>query len=389
MEKPMASDGEQHDEETTAEIIDRARAADIEITHDQLERWHRAGAIPVPRQTPLGPRGGSVTLYPNGSGTQAIAVARGLMQTRRLDEVAFALWLPGAPVAISLVRTFLSRVARWHDRLVDSARAVGFGHVELPDPALDLLSRVAHKHAEGPGMRSLWQRLGERGDRETLVRIVMDAAVGTYVPTPSPSTSTYERESEGLLVERAVGIENGRTEPFLDIGPWLSGKPEEALELMPALVAGQWVDELRELSDDDLEHGRSSCAAILELATGLSASFTGLFGEEAFGVGNLAILLKERTAFLDGFILLALTRASRQPDLAARMAVLIGALPDLHALQELVAQAPALRARADIGDLLTPDALRAAFSDRDMLEVHAAAIDERSTQLRADGVRDE
>src|SRR5438132_1328956 len=174
----MGIQAHERDEETAEQILEHARLEGVMITRDKLERWHRSGALPPPRQTPRGASGGSVTLYPKGTSVQAVALARALEKTRRLDEVAFALWLERYPITMPLVRRFLSRVARWHDRLVASARAVGFGSAELPDQALDVLERVAHKHASGPAMTSMWGRLTARGDRETLVRIVMDAAVG-------------------------------------------------------------------------------------------------------------------------------------------------------------------------------------------------------------------
>src|SRR5438094_5135921 len=92
-ERRMRIETHERDEETADEVIERAGAEGVMITRDQLERWHRAGALPAPRQTPLGPTGGSVTLYPKGAAVQAIALARGLKKKRRLDEVAFALWL--------------------------------------------------------------------------------------------------------------------------------------------------------------------------------------------------------------------------------------------------------------------------------------------------------
>src|SRR5207247_1792158 len=107
----------------------------------------------------------------------------------------------------------------------------------------------------------------------------------------------------------------------------------------------------RGLDDHELESRRDSAAAMLEVVTGMSSSFAELFGQDAFGVGAMSELVKERTPLLDGFILIALTRVVKRPDLAERLTVLRDALPDLRALQELIAQAPELRGRADIGDL--------------------------------------
>ena len=373
----MAVERRESDEEPADEILECARAEGVLVTREQLDRWHRAGALPTPRQTPLGPSGGSVTLYPKGTALQAVALARGLQRTRRLDEVACTLWIEGYPIAMPLVRRFLTRVACWHDRLALGAQALGFGNAELPDRALDVLEKAARKHASGAVMTGMWGHLPARGDRETVVRIIMDATAGRYVPTSSPSPSTYERESEGRLVERALGMENGRTESFLDIGPWLDGSPEETLELLPTLMGGRWVEELREMSDNELGYARDSAATMLEVITGMGSSFAELFGQEAFGVGAMGELTKQRTALFDGFILLALARASKRPDLASRMAVLRDALPDLRALQDLTSQAPVLRSRADIGDLLTPEALRAAFSDQASLDAHVRAIEAR------------
>ena len=109
----------------------------------------------------------------------------------------------------------------------------------------------------------------------------------------------------------------------------------------------------------------------------MSSSFAELFGQDAFGVGAMSDLVKERTPLLDGFILIALTRVVKRPDLAERLTALHDALPDLRVLQELTAQAPELRGRADIGDLFTPEALRAAFSDPASLDAHVEAIEAR------------
>jgi hypothetical protein len=366
-----------HYEETADDVIARGREAGVEISRDQLERWHRAGAVPSPRQKPLGPGGGSVTLYPPGTAYQAIALGRGLIRTRRLDEVAFSLWVSGSPIALPLVRRYLERVARWHDRLTSQAREAGFGTMELSDPALDLVEGVARKHAPKGPIAGVWDRLGSRGDRETLVRIFLDAAAGRYVPTPSPGTSIYLRESEGLLVERAVGLANGRAESLLNVGPWLTGDPEDALAGIPTLMSGEWVADLRSLSDDDLTRARIDLREFREVIATLGTAFGTFFGSDAFGLTAIGTMLGEPTTFDDAFLLLALARVRKTPELAVKLEVLLAALPEVRNLHALTEQVTELRSRPDVGDLFAPETLRAAFADQASLEMHARAVEQR------------
>lgn len=373
----MANEITPEGEETAESIVEQARASGIEVTRDQLERWHKAGALPHPRQMPLGPGGGSLSLYPPGCARQAMAIVLGLRQTRRLDEVAFAQWIGGAPVETGLVRRYLERVARWHDRLAGHVRDVGFGDAVLPEPAFDLIATLARKHApDGPGAE-VWRRLGSLGDRETLIRIFFDAATGKYVPTPSPAPSIYREESEGLLVERALGIASGRTDSILETGPWLNGSPEDALAQITTILSGDWTRELRSTTDDGLIRARSDVRDLREIIVGLGEAFSLVFGPDAFGFAPMGAMLRSPTPFDDAFLIFAVIRARTHPGLSAKLDVLRAALPQVRELRAISEVASQLRQRTDVGDLFAPDVLRAAFADQLALEQHTRLIEER------------
>lgn len=232
----MSEPNAEHEESADA-VVAAAQHEGLSVSRHQLERWHRAGALPAPRQLPH-PRGGSVSLYPPGTRRQVIALARALLGTRRLDQAAFEIWIAGYEVGPSLVRRYLERIARWHDRLADLVQRAGFGTEELPNQALELVEGAERMRTKGTAFASMHERLRSRDERQTLVRILLDATAGRYAPTPSPDQATYLRESEGLLVERALGVTEGRTTRVLDAGPWVSGDPEDFLTFLPQLVSG-------------------------------------------------------------------------------------------------------------------------------------------------------
>lgn len=63
----MTANDDVQREETADYVLGHARTAGLELSRDQIERWHHAGALPSPSQRPLGLAGGSVTFISSGA----------------------------------------------------------------------------------------------------------------------------------------------------------------------------------------------------------------------------------------------------------------------------------------------------------------------------------
>jgi hypothetical protein len=104
--------------ESVEDIIARCRAEGTAVTRPQLERWHKAGALPHPRQRSAGPHGGSVSVYPVGTQRQVCALRAELQCNRSLPAAMFALWVSGYAVNLKMIRAYVQSLADLHDYVV-------------------------------------------------------------------------------------------------------------------------------------------------------------------------------------------------------------------------------------------------------------------------------
>ena len=96
--------------ENLAEILRHAVQAGFAISRAQLERWRNRGLLPKVRQVGLGRGAGSQVVYPTGSASQAVAIARLLAEKEKFEVVGWRLWMMGYEVEERYWRPHLIQV---------------------------------------------------------------------------------------------------------------------------------------------------------------------------------------------------------------------------------------------------------------------------------------
>lgn len=341
-------------------IIARCRAEGIPVTRLQLERWHKAGALPHPRQRSAGPHGGSVSMYPVGTHRQVCALRAELKRNRSLPAATFALWLSGYGVDLKKIRAYVQRLADLHDHVVGELRDRGFGAEELPDQALQFVERFALvRRRDAPLLARVRSRVGSRERFETIMRIVMDALAGAYAQTPSPDRPTYEAESEGLLFERALGIVHGRD--GLAGFAWIKGEPEETLRSLPKLLSGEWSDAVASATDAELVDARDTARDLCEVLTGMSSMLGHIFEGDPTGIGALGALVREARPFDMALFIAAMVQARSDSEFWNAIQNLRSEVSKVREFRAQEAELLRLRENPEYAPLLTREKLRESF----------------------------
>lgn len=159
-------------EMTADEIVQYALDCGVSVSRAQLERWHKAGLLPLPRRVHLGRGRGTESRYPAHAAPQAVTIAFGRELDRSLDSMAWYAWCHRHPVT-PYVRAMLLR------RLDTSIRAMreqlALFAVEHPVNAIDGAEHLPTPEgfdrvpkALRPTLRYLIMRmqLGELGDHD-------------------------------------------------------------------------------------------------------------------------------------------------------------------------------------------------------------------------------
>lgn len=347
--------------ESADRVLAAAAARGWPITRAQLERRHRAGLIPRPRQVALGRGLGSATVYPPGSVEQLIAGLEIGSRVRALPAVAWELWFTGRPVPMSDIRAYLEGVARLHDRIVMVIRAFGFGRHILPERVLRLLARWARRRTTDEIEKAVRQRLHRAGQIETFLRISTELIGGTYQP---PERIHGPADDEGLLFEQGIGLDSARTHAPIGAKPWLSGDGHQTLLTISTVFAGDWQQELAGLNDAQLCDARAFCGEVQQAMVMIGDQMGEIYGKDAFGLPAVANLLREPDPL--GTAMFVLGMACLRDDKFHR---------DLRQLLEMATawrktvspELPALRrlrGLPEVAELFSPSRLFAALTDR-------------------------
>jgi hypothetical protein len=292
-------------DEAAERLLAVAAARGWSLTRAQLERRHRAGLIPRPRQIALGRGLGSVTVYPAGSAEQLIAGLEIGSRVRALPAVAWELWFAGRPVSMSDIRAYLEGLARLHDRIVLVIRAFGFGRRILPERVLRLLAQWARRRTTDQIQQAVRKRLHGAGQLETFLRISTELIGGVYQP---PDLVHGPADDEGLLFEQGIGLASARKYAPIGANPWLSGDGHQALLAISTLFAGEWQKDLDALSDAQLREARGRCRALQEAVVMIGDEMGEIYGDEAFGLPAMADLLRQPDPLGTGMFVLAMAR---------------------------------------------------------------------------------
>ena len=336
-------------------VIEHCAAMGVQVTRAQLDRWKRAGGL-------LAAVGSAAATLDSdlAAAGQVCALVGELRRHRHLPTAVFALWLKGYRVGLPAVRAFLIKRARLHDEFVTEVRAAGFGDDVLPEAALTQVERMAGVRRRDAGLLAdARARLGSRERFETVLRMLLDAVAGRYIPTPSPSPSVLARESEGRLLERALGLDHAR-EP-LDGFVFLRDEPEAPLHHLPRLLSGEWSPSVTAASDAELLAARDALTDLVEVIRGVAEALAPMIEDDHFGFGALVSLVDETTPAEMALVVAGLLAARCDRGLTARIDELRRALPMLREVRAQAAEVVRLRADPTSADLVTPAKLRAAF----------------------------
>ncbi len=177
-------------------------------------------------------------------------------------------------------------------------RAFGFARSILPRPARDLLSRMARRRVRVPGVPGITQRLGSPERVEAVFRATAQVVTGAYDETYQVTVLDERRmddgraiagtDSDGLLFERAIGIERGRIDRLAGAGPWIDGDPTAALARIARAIGGRWGSHVEAATEDELCAARDQARELQEMFVSFGDFVRTHFGEEAFGFPAIA-----------------------------------------------------------------------------------------------------
>lgn len=271
-------------------LLDAAGAVGVHVTRRQLEHWTREGLLPKPVVRSLGRGRGKCSEYPAGALEQLRAAAQWTERRRRFEDVRFELWFEGWPIEENFVRPFLEAVAEDLDEtvlkireLADGAPAEGF--VELSEMA----EAVATETAPPGPLRRARKRVGPSA-WSSVMRVLLEMGSGSFDGTYRDLATG---EDEGLLVERAMGLETARTETLDDLGPWLTGDPEETLHEISDVMVVPISEQLGVSDWDEVLQAREEMSRITAVMVGAGSFIEEAHGPDAFGFPEMARTIQE------------------------------------------------------------------------------------------------
>lgn len=174
-----------------ADLLLRLREHGVEVTPDQLVRWHKRGLLPRPRRQPLGRGRGMESRYPLIALPQAYAT-RLLLDVfpRDLDSVGWCLWCFGFPVD-ELARSWLvEEVGRLNALLREGLQTFEEERSTNPISAL----------AEGRvprGWGAVRRRVGWN-NMETVALRLHEVLLGEFDPGPYRPEEDYEPITDAI-----------------------------------------------------------------------------------------------------------------------------------------------------------------------------------------------
>lgn len=350
------------DESSTAtadEVIEAARSAGFRVTHDQLRRWHLAGALPRPTQTSLGRPFGTVTLYPAEAKRQVVRLCQLHRHEKRLSHIRWALWWEGYAIDTTVARSFLAYVAGDLDKTLSKVR-----WLLADDDAANVLfeksitTRISHAL-----VRQVRKRVGRQRFPQVM-DLILRVSIGSF-----SGYALYGDEQE--VFEKGLGVDRARTDRMYLAPPWLQDSEEPLVRLSALLKNASFTSTLDGADDRELEEARGELRRFMTLMDGFGQATghrfgRGAFGMILFGVGKHLLGIED---YARQCLLWLHTR--RSDDMQRGMAKILEAEPlveglirSSEAMDVLAAEVPAF------ARLVTPSRMRAAARSSKTHEAH-------------------
>ena len=284
--------------ETKEYLLAMAKSRGYNVSSDQLNRWHRAGLLPRPRQILLGRRG-SKTVYPNGSAEQVIEICRIHEKERRLAYVGWQLWWKGFEVNLRAIRDFIQRSAKAGDE--DRRKYYRLDSETVKQE----IEASGEARFENKVIRRARKRIGKQRLPHFLETLL---AVGTG----QYSKESWEAQSDQMDLEKALGLENAREQRIGTIGPWLSG--EQLNDISEIFGELNFSATLSDATDDELIQARDEFRALFDSLESVGQVMDKTFGKRAFGFSPIAGLMQNTPAIFQPLLLLSWIACRKNKD---------------------------------------------------------------------------
>ena len=249
-----------------------ARAAGCDVTASQVHRWVREQLLPSTGSQVSRGRRGFETQPAEGVLPQLLALCGWRRHTKRHDPLAVLLWFEGWVIPTDRVgRALRAWAPKTRPDISTPAK-----REELQEQ-LDLMAlRFA------PRLKS---RFGRRG--VPYVEIA-DAVLPMMQRIAGMKVRVRHRDMD--TVERLTGLDRARRDAIGDVGPWLTGRPVEALEPLADLRMTSATELIEKTTDADLVAARPRLRLFLSVGPALAQRLHSAGDAEFAGLHTLGLL---------------------------------------------------------------------------------------------------
>lgn len=271
--------------ETAQDVWDYLEFSGYHLTREQLIRIHQRRVLKEPFLSPNSWRDPR-TMYDAGTAERILKIAQLKAKSKHLDELAWRLWWDGVEVDPTLVRDYLTKIAkRWDERLSEFRRAAAQAaeEVELQGER-DVLDEVFFKHLKAaPSVSSLRKRLGKGSDIYVeFAGLLIDLLRGDFTILGQPNLELFDVSGEAYMSD--------------DHDPYFLWAGRTALQAMQRDAKLPYAQLVESLNNNQIENARP----VALLFTRIIGSF-GEIMHDGFGgtsrdrdtVGNSLVALSE------------------------------------------------------------------------------------------------
>ena len=277
--------------EDSASVLDVARNSGFPISPEQLKPWHGSGLLPSPIQKGIAPGGGSIILYPTGTGKQLVALCTRQQAYERAKKrwktntLLWEMWFDGFEIEEKYIRPLLELEANRIDEVfadIKSKPPTDDNHV-LPISVREELSNQLEKTRSKPILRQVQKRTRKNNFPE-FVDALISMVFGKY--------NIQNSARDEKLIVSGLGLTRAKKDWIAGVGTTITG--EVALDISDGLklLGGiKFADFIRKLDWQDAKIIRDELRGLFNIFSGFSAVMVPIFGKYAFGIGTAQTIL--------------------------------------------------------------------------------------------------
>lgn len=259
-------------------------------TPRRMAHWRRIGLLKPVRQSSVKGVRGSITLYPGGTGRQALEIDWLLDQTGKLADVGWLLWWHGRSV----------EGRWWRPILTDAASQLYLGLSQLrnladaDDDAEDdtVFDKVAATKIHGSPLGLVAQRLKSTDGFATFLRLVSDVGSGSFEGFGDLSDPDALKDFE--IAQKGFGFHQARRHRVGGIGTQYADVLPDALEkICQALSIGDLRQTLASAKASELSRQRDYLRDASLVGVALHDAHKATLGPNALGLKLLSLYQRE------------------------------------------------------------------------------------------------